>query len=139
MNGLYDIKLKDKEIALSAEELVTMFNRNISKNAELLDHIGRNNLFGIIGKARNESVHSHFVAELLSGDFFNGDSRESTLFHFLDLLLYRSAKERKSGEINPNFKKEILTRSVLFEKAKSFCELPVQKYQKLQGLNKTRL
>ena len=25
MNGLYDIKLKDKEIALSAEELVTMF------------------------------------------------------------------------------------------------------------------
>ena len=138
MNGLYDIKLRDKEIALSAEELVTMFNRNISKNAELLDYIGRNNLFGIIGKARSESVHSRFVAELLSGDFFNGDSRESTLFHFLDLLLYRSAKEGKSGEINPNLKKGILTRSVLFEKAASFCELPVKNYQKLQGRNKTK-
>ena len=83
-------------------------------------------------------MHSHFVAELLSGDFFNGDARESTLVHVLDLPLDRSAKEGKSGEINPNFKKEILTRSVLFEKAKSFCELPVQKYQKLQGRNKTK-
>ena len=56
MNFLYDIKLQNKEIALSAEELLTMFNRNISKNAELLDYIGRTNLFEMIGKARNEGV-----------------------------------------------------------------------------------
>ncbi len=118
---------------MSAEELLTMFNRNISKNAELLDYIGRGNLFGIIGKARNESVHSRFIAELLSGVFFDGDSRESTLFHFLDLLLYRSAKESKSGEINPYLKNEILTRSVLFEKAEVLCELPVKQYQKSYG------
>lgn len=95
MNNLYDIKLIEKESALSAEELLTMFNRNISKNAEILDYIGKNNLFGIIGKARNEGVHSRFVAELLSGEFFYGDSRESTLYHFMDLLLYRSAKREQ--------------------------------------------
>lgn len=108
MNKLFDIKLKDKAVALSAEELLTMFNRNISKNAELLDYIGRNNLFEIIGKARNEGVHSRFVAELLSGSFFNGDSRESTLFHFLDMLLYRAGREQKTDEVNEHLKKPFL-------------------------------
>lgn len=136
MNTLYDIKLQNKEIALSAEELLTMFNRNISKNAELLDYIGRTNLFEIIGKARNEGVHSRFIAELLSGSFFKGDSRESTLFHFMDLLLYRSAKEDKSDEINAKFKESILTRSVLFEKTASICELPVKEYQEKYGDSK---
>lgn len=133
MNTLYDIIIQNKEIALSAEELLTMFNRNISKNAELLDYIGRSNLFEIIGKARNESVHSRFIAELLSGVFFDGDSRESSLFHFLDLLLYRSAKESKSVVINPHLKNEILKRSVLFEKAEALCELPVTQYRKSYG------
>ena len=40
--------IQDKEIALSAEQLLTMFNRKISKNAELLDYIGQNNIFGIL-------------------------------------------------------------------------------------------
>ena len=135
MNKLFDIKLKDKAVALSAEELLTMFNRNISKNAELLDYIGRNNLFEIIGKARNEGVHSRFVAELLSGSFFNGDSRESTLFHFLDMLLYRAGREQKTDEVNEHLKKAILTRSVLFETKKSICEFPVKEYQKQFGGN----
>ncbi len=138
MNNLYDIKLIDKESALSAEELLTMFNRNISKNAEILDYIGKNNLFGIIGKARNESVHSRFVAELLSGEFFYGDSRESTLYHFMDLLLYRSAKENKSGNINPQLKKAILTRAAVFEKVESVCELSVKNYQTFSGYNNTK-
>ena len=138
MNNLYDIKLIEKESALSAEELLTMFNRNISKNAEILDYIGKNNLFGIIGKARNEGVHSRFVAELLSGEFFYGDSRESTLYHFMDLLLYRSAKENKSGNINPQLKKAILTRAAVFEKVESVCELSVKNYQTLSGYNNTK-
>ena len=61
----YDCPIQGKERALSAEQLLTLFNRNISKNAELLDYIGKNNIFGIIAKTRNESVHSRFVAELL--------------------------------------------------------------------------
>lgn len=138
MNNLYLIKAQDKEIALSAEELLIMFNRNITKNAELLDYIGRSNLFGMIGKARNEGVHSRFIAELLSGVFFNGDSRESSFYHFLDLLLYRSVMETKSNEVNPHLKKEILTRSVLFEKVEALCELPVKEYQKLYGAKSTR-
>lgn len=133
MNNLYYLKAQDEEIALSAEELLTMFNRNISKNTELLNYIGRRNLFEIIGKSRNEGVHSRFIAELLSGVFFNGDSRESTLYHFLDLLLYRAGVESKSEEINPHLRKEILTRSVLFEKVDASCELNVKKYQKLYG------
>lgn len=138
MNSLYDIKLKDKEVALSAEELLTMFNRNISKNAELLDYLGQNNLFGIIGKARNEGVHSRFVAELLAGSFFNGDSRESTLFHFLDMLLYRAGKENKADEVNEHLRKAILTRSGLFETKTSVCELPVKEYQKRYGGNQKK-
>ena len=138
MNILYDIKLKDKEVALSAEELLTMFNRNISKNAKLLDYLGQNNLFGIIGKARNEGVHSRFIAELLAGSFFNGDSRESTLFHFLDMLLYRAGKENKADEVNEHLRKAILTRYGLFETKTSVCELPVKEYQKKFGGNQNK-
>lgn len=126
-----------KEVFLSVEDLLTMFNRNISKNAELLDYIGRKNLFEIIGKTRNEGVHSRFIAELLSGVFFMGQSRESTLIHFLDLLLYRSAKENKASEINAHFKKRILTRSLSVENADSVCELPVKEYQKMYNVNNT--
>jgi len=135
---LYDYRMQDKERALSAEQLLTMFNRNISKNAELLNYIGQNNIFGIIAKARNESVHSRFVAELLSGDFFNGDSRESTLVHFIDLLLYRASSERKSEEVNEHLRKAVLTRSVMFEKMVSECELTVTDYQTLYSSFNTR-
>ena len=73
-----------KEIFLSAEDLLTMFNRNISKNTELLDYIGKKNIFEVIGKTRNEGVHSRFIAELLSGDFFKGINSIS-LFGFTSL------------------------------------------------------
>ena len=126
-----------KEVFLSVEDLLTMFNRNISKNAEFLDYIGKKNLFEMIGKTRNEGVHSRFIAELLSGVFFMGQSRESTLIHFLDLLLYRSAKENKASEINAHFKKRILTRSLSVENADSVCELPVKEYQKIYNVNNT--
>ena len=131
------MRQEGKEIFLSAEDLLTMFNRNISKNTELLDYIGKKNIFEVIGKTRNEGVHSRFIAELLSGEFFNGQSRESTLFHFLDLLLYRSAIENKTTEINEHLKKKILTRSVLIEKVKPVCELYVKDYQKMYGVNNT--
>ena len=133
------MRQEGKEIFLSAEDLLTMFNRNISKNAELLDYIGKKNLFEMIGKTRNEGVHSRFIAELLSGDFFKGQSRESTLFHFLDLLLYRSAKENKTSEINEHLKKKILTRSVLIENAESFCELSVKEYQELYSVDNSTI
>ena len=129
------MRQEGKEVFLSAEDLLTMFNRNISKNTELLDYIGKKNIFEVIGKTRNEGVHSRFIAELLSGDFFKGQSRESTLFHFLDLLLYRSAKENKISEINEHLKKQILTRSLLIENAESVCELPVKEYQELYSVN----
>ena len=83
----YEIGGKDNEKKLSAEQLLTIFNRNIVKNAELLDYLDKKNNFEVIAKSRNESMHSRFIAELLSGTFFNGDSRESTLIHFLDIFL----------------------------------------------------
>lgn len=130
------IKLKEKEIGLSAEKLLMMFNRNISKNTELLDYIGRNNLFEMIGKARNEGVHSRFISELLAGSFFNEESRESTLHHFLDLLLYRAEKENKATEINEALRKAILSRSVFFQNEGCECELLVKDYQKKYNVNK---
>ena len=130
------IKLRDKEIGLSAEKLLMVFNRNISKNTALLDYIGRNNLFEIIGKARNEGVHSRFVSEMLAGSFFNEDSRESTLHHFLDMLLYRAEKENKAAEINEALRKAILSRSVFFKNEGCVCELPVKDYQKKYNVNK---
>ena len=126
----YETGGKDNEKKLSAEQLLTIFNRNIVKNAELLDYLGKKNIFEIIAKARNESMHSRFIAELLSGMFFNGDSRESTLAHFLDIILYRAGKEDKVEEVNEHLRRAILTRSVMFEKVEAECELSVRKYQK---------
>ena len=125
----YETSGKDNEKKLSAEQLLTIFNRNIVKNAELLDYLGKKNIFEIIAKARNEGMHSRFIAELLSGTFFNGDSRESTLVHFLDIILYRAGKEDKVMEINERLRRAILTRSVMFEKVESECELSVKRYQ----------
>ena len=126
----YETARTDNERKLSAEQLLTIFNRNIVKNAELLDYLGKKNIFGIISKSRNESTHSRFVAELLSGTFFNGDSRESTLLHFLDIILYRAGKENKVAEVNEHLRRAILTRSVMFERVETECELSVWKYQK---------
>ena len=125
----YETSGKDNERKLSAEQLLTIFNRNIVKNAELLDYLGKKNIFEIIAKARNEGMHSRFIAELLSGTFFNGDSRESTLVHFLDIILYRAGKEDKVMKINERLRRAILTRSVMFEKMESECELSVKRYQ----------
>lgn len=126
----YETAKTGNERTLSAEQLLTIFNRNIVKNAELLDYLGKKNIFEIIAKARNESMHSRFIAELLSGTFFNGDSRESTLAHFLDIILYRAGKEDKVEEVNDHLRRAILTRSAMFEKVESKCELSVRKYQK---------
>ncbi len=126
----YETAKTGNERKLSAEQLLTIFNRNIVKNAELLDYLGKKNIFEIIAKARNESMHSRFIAELLSGTFFNGDSRESTLAHFLDIILYRAGKEDKVEEVNDHLRRAILTRSAMFEKMESKCELSVRKYQK---------
>lgn len=126
----YETARTDNERKLSAEQLLTIFNRNIVKNAELLDYLGKKNIFGIISKSRNESTHSRFVAELLSGTFFNGDSRESTLLHFLDIILYRAGKENKVAEVDEHLRRAILTRSVMFERVETECELSVRKYQK---------
>lgn len=126
----YETGGKDNEKKLSAEQLLTIFNRNIVKNAELLDYLGKKNIFEIIAKARNESMHSRFIAELLSGMFFNGDSRESTLAHFLDIILYRAGKEDKVEEVNEHLRRAILTRSVMFERVETECELSARKYQK---------
>ena len=60
----YETARTDNERKLSAEQLLTIFNRNIVKNAELLDYLGKKNIFGIISKSRNESTHSRFVTEL---------------------------------------------------------------------------
>ena len=125
----YETAGKDNEKKLSAEQLLTIFNRNIVKNAELLDYLGKKNNFEVIAKSRNESMHSRFIAELLSGTFFNGDSRESTLVHFLDIILYRAGKEDKVMEVNEHLRRAILTRSVMFEKVDSNCELSIKKYQ----------
>ena len=125
----YEIGGKDNEKKLSAEQLLTIFNRNIVKNAELLDYLDKKNNFEVIAKSRNESMHSRFIAELLSGTFFNGDSRESTLIHFLDIILYRAGKEDKVMEVNEHLRRAILTRSVMFEKVDSKCELSIKKYQ----------
>ena len=126
----YETAGTGNEKKLSAEQLLTIFNRNIVKNAELLDYLDKKNIFKIIAKARNESMHSRFIAELLSGTFFNGDSREATLVHFLDIILYRAGKEDKVEEVNEHLRRAILTRSVMFEKAEAECELSVNKYQK---------
>lgn len=125
----YETGRKDNERKLSAEQLLTIFNRNIVKNAEFLDYLDKKNTPEIISKARNESMHSRFIAELLSGSFFKGDSHESTLLHFLDIILYRAGKEDKVMEINEHLRKAILTHSVMFEKVESECELSVKKYQ----------
>ena len=47
-----------------AEELLTSFNNN-PHNSEVTDYISRSNFFDLIGKERNEMVHSRIIAEIL--------------------------------------------------------------------------
>ena len=47
----YETGGKDNEKKLSAEQLLTIFNRNIVKNAELLDYLDKKNIFEVIAKS----------------------------------------------------------------------------------------
>ena len=142
MNNNYLIRNVNKEWTLSAEELLTLFNRNISSNSQLLEHIGRENIFELIGKSRNESVHSRFIGELLGGAFYDSDERESTFIHFLDILLFRAFEQDKEDEICDSLREAILTRSTTFIPSGTLdipspgFEITVGKYLKEYGYDK---
>ena len=118
------------------EILLTSFNGN-PDNTKVVDYVSTPNIFDVIGKSRNEMVHSRMLAELLSGRYFVL-SKKSTLTHFLDIIEVRS---RQQGVvISPVVRESILTRSLRIDDVlDAQTELPIDSYLGHPGISDLRL
>lgn len=112
------------------EDLLSAYNNN-HRNLRVVEYISRQNLFDMIGKGRNEMVHSRMIAELLGGRFFDV-SNKSTLMHFFDIIIMR-AKEQ-GIKIPHEFVDAVLTRSIDIDSVKEKqTEYPLSAYLKDYG------
>lgn len=116
-----------------AEELLTSFNNN-PHNSEVTDYISRSNFFDLIGRERNEMVHSRIIAEILGGRYFE-ISKKTTLIHFFDIVLMRAKQQGVS--LPKEFFDAVLTRSIDIDSlADKQVEYPLSSYLRTYTGNK---
>ena len=94
----YDVKL--------IKQLLLDFYSN-QENVKLVDYYTSQTFFDAIKKSRSETVHSAFLAWLLEGKDFPNQGNNSTLMHFLQILLRRY--EGITNEMDPQQKAEFDT------------------------------
>lgn len=94
---------------MNLESMLAAFNGNMQENAQVLEYISRPNIFGTIGKARNEMAHSKMIAHLLSA-YHIADYRESPVVHLLDIIIKRSIQQGK--DFPEELKNAVLTRDL---------------------------
>ena len=94
----YDVKL--------IKQLLLDFYSN-QENVKLVDDYTNQTFFDAIKKSRSETVHSAFLAWLLEGKDFPNQGNNSTLMHFLQILLRRY--EGITNEMDPQEKAEFDT------------------------------
>ena len=94
----YDVKL--------IKQLLLDFYSN-QENVKLVDYYTSQTFFDAIKKSRSETVHSAFLAWLLEGKDFPNQGNNSTLMHFLQILLRRY--EGITNEMDPQEKAEFDT------------------------------
>ncbi|MBQ0057125.1 MAG: PD-(D/E)XK nuclease family protein [Bacteroidales bacterium] len=124
---------------LSMEQLITLYNGFVQEHAELEEYLAARNTFDVIGKARNEGVHSAFLKDLIAGNWFDEKKKENTAIHLLDIILTRAENQDKRNEINEELRKAILTRNITLDKAIGECELTIEKYLTKYGFNNQQL
>ena len=94
----YDVKL--------IKQLLLDFYSN-QENVKLVNYYTSHTFFDAIKKSRSETVHSAFLAWLLEGKDFPNQGNNSTLMHFLQILLRRY--EGITNEMDPQEKAEFDT------------------------------
>lgn len=94
---------------MDLENMLAAFNGNMQENAQVLEYISRPNIFGTIGKARNEMSHSKMIAHLLSAYHIVG-YRESPIVHLLDIVIKRGIQQGK--DFPEELKNAVLTRDL---------------------------
>lgn len=131
--GLLEIDHVGSLSKLSMEQLITIYNGFVQEHAELEEYLAAGNTFDVIGKARNEGVHSAFLKNLVAGSWYDEKIKENTAVHLLDIILARAENQGKRDEINEKLRQDILTRNISFGKATGECELTVENYLKKYG------
>lgn len=81
---------------MEIQQLLSAFNDNIQQNIDLIDYLGRANIFETIGKARNEMTHSKMLEYILTA-FHEPNAPESPMVHLLDILIKRSLQQGKNA------------------------------------------
>lgn len=113
---------------LSMEQLITIYNGFVGEHSELEEYLAAGNTLDVIGKARNEGVHSAFLKDLMAGKWYDEKSKENTAVHLLDVILARAENQGRRNKINEELRRAILTRNVCLGNAIGECELTVDKY-----------
>jgi hypothetical protein len=95
------------------------YNKNAAYK-KLRDHYASNTIFEIMGKSRNETAHSSFLAWLLNGNDIPCSDNDCPLMGLLDIII-RRAGEQELFENDHRFKlisKAVLARSIVFDNIK---------------------
>lgn len=92
------------------EQKLSDFNGRI-ENAQLIEYMSQGNIFEVIGKSRNEMMHSKMLQYLLtSGEL---SSSFLPLKHFLDAVVRRDSQQEE--QLDENLRQAILTNSLQFK------------------------
>ncbi len=104
MNSLY----------IDVENALQIYNRE-PENRKLRDFYSGKTFFEIIGKGRNETMHSSFLAWLLDGRDLPDFGNDSQLMNFLDILVRRAGQQHIDWNKDAHFlafRNAVLSRSV---------------------------
>lgn len=108
-----------KDYIINVRQRLQEFNKNAAYK-KLRDHYTSKTIFEIMGKSRNETAHSSFLAWLLNGEDIPSSGNDCPLMGLLDIII-RRASEQDIYKNDSRFKlinKAVLARSIVFDNIK---------------------
>ncbi len=123
----YDVKL--------IKQLLLDFYSN-QENVKLVNYYTSHTFFDAIKKSRSETVHSAFLAWLLEGKDFPNQGNNSTLMHFLQILLRRyegitnEMDSQERAEFDTSLSDALYSGTLTLSNIKVETEKPVNSFYK---------
>lgn len=115
-----------EEYKIDVRQRLQEYNKNAAYK-KLRDHYSSKTIFEIMGKSRNETAHSSFLAWLLEGKDIPSSGNDCPLLGLLDIIIRRAGEQKTfNGDDRFNLiSKAVLSRSIEFVNIKAKTEQSV--------------
>lgn len=112
-----------KKFVIDVRKRLQEYNKNAAYK-KLRDHYASKTIFEIMGKSRNETAHSSFLAWLLEGKDIPSSGNDCPLMGLLDIIIRRASEQGiyNGDERFSRISKAVLSRSIDFENIKAKTE-----------------